>query len=207
MGRSLCWKHPRIRGESQHQNHQQKELEKHPRIRGESRYVVKNAGMPIETSPHTRGKPFGLNRLFCFIGNIPAYAGKAPFYVDEVLPGEKHPRIRGESLGLLRQLSILLETSPHTRGKQTRQLCHRNARGNIPAYAGKARCEGLIVRVSEKHPRIRGESLHRLVTTAAAEETSPHTRGKPCATHRLHAEAGNIPAYAGKAAATTSNWE
>ena len=58
------------------------------------------------------------------------------------------------------------ETSPHTRG----ELCH---------------C-ALIICLSQKHPRIRGENLSESNVTPKAIETSPHTRGE------LHG-AKNIP--------------
>ena len=92
--------------------------EKHPRIRGES-YFDKL----LERSD---------------IGNIPAYAGKAPEIMEGALIFRKHPRIRGESPLTPVILYLFTETSPHTRGKLGFRDRFIESLGNIPAYAGKA---------------------------------------------------------------------
>ena len=154
--------------------------EKHPRIRGES-YFDKL----LERSD---------------IGNIPAYAGKAPHVHRGVTGNRKHPRIRGESTGDNGRGSYISETSPHTRGKPFNSGYLVPFYGNIPAYAGKAQPQGAQRSTTEKHPRIRGESVPDPPVAERIGETSPHTRGKPCGLVKAVLIFRNIPAYAGKAA-------
>ena len=93
-----------------------------------------------------------------FLGNIPAYAGKAEYPIAICRCSQKHPRIRGESLACNLRRKVAIETSPHTRGKPRPSQERINYLGNIPAYAGKAQGTADDEKVFGKHPRIRGES-------------------------------------------------
>ena len=137
--------------------------------------------------------------IWLAVGNIPAYAGKAPHAHRGVTRTRKHPRIRGESERAGTQRTARMETSPHTRGKLHYLLMFALQDGNIPAYAGKAIQFGDFSDVTEKHPRIRGESSSVVSSKSSASETSPHTRGKLCWLIPGDTTYGNIPAYAGKA--------
>ena len=110
---------------------------KHPRIRGENRSVAKAEFSVAETSPHTRGEQtfffFVPNRL----GNIPAYAGRTKVSQAYGYDIRKHPRIRGENPLMHLGLSLISETSPHTRGEHPRSATQRRFFRNIPAYAGR----------------------------------------------------------------------
>ena len=133
--------------------------QKHPRIRGENS-VTRNAHFAnVETSPHTRGKLDPDTVLGLILGNIPAYAGKAHCRQGGNAQRQKHPRIRGESLIALLNICFLRETSPHTRGKLRTLGYIESKRGNIPAYAGKAKDRSRNMSRRKKHPRIRGESF------------------------------------------------
>ena len=92
-----------------------------------------------------------------------------------------------------------METSPHTRGKPVAFTNLQSGARNIPAYAGKADLASTTHRAAQKHPRIRGESYRTSSKRPQRSETSPHTRGKRCATCRSFSRTRNIPAYAGKA--------
>ena len=115
---------------------------------------------------------------------------------------EKHPRIRGESSAAAAVAASFLETSPHTRGKRSPARRGGRGFGNIPAYAGKASHARLFGAWSWKHPRIRGESSSAVPCAKISLETSPHTRGKHVTDFQTAQNAGNIPAYAGKARLT-----
>ena len=75
-----------------------------------------------ETSPHTRGELSDLVRDSRTTGNIPAYAGRTNQSDLDATTCEKHPRIRGENQAMLQSLSLLMETSPHTRGELAMNL-------------------------------------------------------------------------------------
>ncbi len=115
--------------------------EKHPRIRGENRdNACRDAGYR-ETSPHTRGKHSFFFRQALVERNIPAYAGKTHDEHARFSSDQKHPRIRGENNHRSRRIRSRLETSPHTRGKLPKLKSTDANRRNIPAYAGKTRCQ------------------------------------------------------------------
>ena len=110
---------------------------KHPRIRGENRHSPHCRASFRETSPHTRGKLQAAKKSLLEVGNIPAYAGKTPAHPPNPASSQKHPRIRGENPLAALKASVLIETSPHTRGKLTQQHFKDECSRNIPAYAGK----------------------------------------------------------------------
>ena len=151
---------------------------KHPRIRGENADRAATCAVFEETSPHTRGEL--TVRIFSQVrkGNIPAYAGRTMFCNGPICCSRKHPRIRGENLVTLLVLSLILETSPHTRGERLATVKARRRGGNIPAYAGRTFLLVWLLRLFRKHPRIRGENHLRRHRTRKAQETSPHTRGE-----------------------------
>ena len=131
--------------------------------------------------------------------NIPAYAGRTSAAWRSNNKPQKHPRIRGENSVTRNAHFANVETSPHTRGKLNGSDSNPRLARNIPAYAGKALALRFFLNWFWKHPRIRGESLSTVMSLALSMETSPHTRGKrEPAADRVH-DAGNIPAYAGKA--------
>ncbi len=213
-------KHPRIRGESYFDKLLERSdignipayagkaglarrglssREKHPRIRGES--PARASGCPMSRSSRSRSwrKPRTCIGVSPETGNIPAYAGKAPEIMEGALIFRKHPRIRGESPLTPVILYLFTETSPHTRGKRNHRVPKGPPQRNIPAYAGKAYQTRQWQKGSEKHPRIRGESLITHTLPLKVSETSPHTRGKPGGSGAAGNAPGNIPAYAGKA--------
>ena len=110
---------------------------KHPRIRGENYGAELPSAWAPETSPHTRGKLQAAKKSLLEVGNIPAYAGKTPAHPPNPASSQKHPRIRGENPLAALKASVLIETSPHTRGKLTQQHFKDECSRNIPAYAGK----------------------------------------------------------------------
>ena len=153
----------------------------------------------METSPHTRGKRRDAILKCLKARNIPAYAGKALRSHCGRGGFGKHPRIRGESSFGRIAAADSGETSPHTRGKPTRQRFVQPRCRNIPAYAGKASSPSSISSSARKHPRIRGESHPASRSANSILETSPHTRGKRVEISIGGSVPGNIPAYAGKA--------
>ena len=89
-------------------------------------------------------------------------------------------------------------SSPLTRGKRPEQGTELLVFGLIPAHAGKTPV--LVVREVQAwaHPRSRGENLSDLFIDAAAQGSSPLTRGKPDNRRLQVAGRGLIPAHAGK---------
>ena len=110
---------------------------KHPRIRGENFWVLVREVEHLETSPHTRGERFIKATPRVSHRNIPAYAGRTlAWFLRNVAYG-KHPRIRGENFKHRRVLTMIQETSPHTRGEHSAGSASTSPLRNIPAYAGR----------------------------------------------------------------------
>ncbi len=65
-----------------------------------------------------RGKHYPDHALFCFSGNIPAYAGKTAGEPKLVRVAGEHPRVCGENLTSMLDDLLRLGTSPRMRGKQ-----------------------------------------------------------------------------------------
>ena len=93
-------------------------------------------------------------------------------------------------------------SSPLTRGKLRCQATTPARVGLIPAHAGKTLMRFAVRRSSWAHPRSRGENLSDLFVDAAAQGSSPLTRGKLWMVYPSVRGRGLIPAHAGKTEAT-----
>ena len=105
--------------------------------------------------------------------------------------------------------SVMLGSSPHTRGARFVETIQSGALGIIPAYAGSTIVPHGSSPESADHPRIRGE--HLVVGELVAGEcgSSPHTRGAQVLGDDLGVHLGIIPAYAGStfALSNASRWD
>ena len=133
-------------------------LGEHPRVCGENRGTTGTLVAFYGTSPRMRGK------LACSLGaiprsrNIPAYAGKTSGH-DPIGGGQpEHPRVCGENMTGDGEHGSGTGTSPRMRGKLAPPLQIRNARRNIPAYAGKTLQNDYAARLQKEHPRVCGEN-------------------------------------------------
>ena len=84
-----------------------------------------------------RGKHYPDHALFCFSGNIPAYAGKTAGEPKLVRVAGEHPRVCGENPEQGCRYFRHAGTSPRMRGKPELIVDEIVSIGNIPAYAGK----------------------------------------------------------------------
>ncbi len=90
------------------------------------------------------------------------------------------------------------------RGKRTLPVLRAKWHRNIPAYAGKTlTCINRLLSPRE-HPRVCGENLPSQAVMIGFAGTSPRMRGKLNGTLDWHLRWRNIPAYAGKTAASAS---
>ena len=93
---------------------------------------------------------------------------------------------------------ITLGSSPLTRGKLQTAWEGIKTGGLIPAHAGKTLTRPRSSRLTEAHPRSRGENEAGDEKGSTFEGSSPLTRGKPAIVALSAAHAGLIPAHAGK---------
>ena len=169
----------------------------HPRIRGEHGDMNPPPGVPVGSSPHTRGARGSSPGARGRAGIIPAYAGSTGVSGGRRALSGDHPRIRGEHAARITPQTLAGGSSPHTRGARLVGACESGGVGIIPAYAGSTSSTSWPTPPRTDHPRIRGE--HRWTRPAAPRNggSSPHTRGaRPPDRHRRPGER-IIPAYAG----------
>ena len=111
----------------------------HPRIRGEHTHAAAIEATRPGSSPHTRGALGDWLLQFEHGRIIPAYAGSTRRRSPACAPAADHPRIRGEHVSFLRQVSSEAGSSPHTRGARVGDRAPLRGDGIIPAYAGSTR--------------------------------------------------------------------
>ena len=170
----------------------------HPRSRGENDDVLVRGFGREGSSPLTRGKRPGLGLLLRRPGLIPAHAGKTASMRRDSTVHWAHPRSRGENHGVQSRIVNQTGSSPLTRGKRVPPQRHGEAKGLIPAHAGKTRTRSARATRNRAHPRSRGENARPVSERSRAVGSSPLTRGKRvrCRAEREHP--GLIPAHAGK---------
>ena len=149
----------------------------HPRIRGEHRGGASGTDDIPGSSPHTRGAHSGWPEGSRTPGIIPAYAGSTERGHGDVNRAWDHPRIRGEHGIPKIRATLIVGSSPHTRGAQPSRSRLWTWSRIIPAYAGSTR-------------------LPRSMATSRTG-SSPHTRGALGSGSVVDPRMRIIPAYAG----------
>ena len=146
-----------------------------------------------------------LVRLFVggSLGIIPAGAGKRPRTTRRTPACQDHPRGCGEEGGALTLWDYFGGSSPRVRGRDGNKIVDRVTRRIIPAGAGKRLFAEVGEGLSEDHPRGCGEELPLSPPRASPQGSSPRVRGRGHARPRTQAEAGIIPAGAGKRRSST----
>ena len=88
-----------------------------------------------------------------------------------------HPRIRGEHVAVVLVATLLVGSSPHTRGARHVLLRLDRVGRIIPAYAGSTPRPPTPPPSRTDHPRIRGEHGVAQAGADLLDGSSPHTRG------------------------------
>ena len=150
----------------------------HPRSRGENRSGVRRRRLRGGSSPLTRGKPSPASSSASPGRLIPAHAGKTK--TPRCRPSRRaaHPRSRGENADQVPCCTVIVGSSPLTRGKPRVEIQRSGGQGLIPAHAGKTTACQFFSRI--------------------ADGSSPLTRGKPLTGVGGPPAPGLIPAHAGK---------
>ena len=124
---------------------------------------------------------------------------------DQAIPRTAHPHSRGENRGQIRITWKTTGSSPLTRGKQRRNGPDPCRRGLIPTHAGKTPGHNHARKALRAHPHSRGENRKAARRARSRSGSSPLTRGKQDASHRLGIFHGLIPTHAGKTRTRTSS--
>ena len=170
----------------------------HPRSRGENRTSGSRRASVSGSSPLTWGKLTQAVQLLPTPGLIPAHVGKTPLPQPRAGTSRAHPRSRGENSTSHPVRSVLVGSSPLTRGKCRFIGIASIKWGLIPAHAGKMGGVVSRSRMRWAHPRSRGENRRRLARRLSPMGSSPLTRGKFPRAASAFARYGLIPAHAGK---------
>ena len=170
----------------------------HPRSRGENWEPMRAARVCTGSSPLTRGKRWWRPPPSRPCGLIPAHAGKTFLVVGGGDTAPAHPRSRGENRRSCLICSMILGSSPLTRGKRSGSGLRGVSVGLIPAHAGKTRYSRRPLQPIGAHPRSRGENPVEHFTAACMAGSSPLTRGKRSRGRSVRLHCGLIPAHAGK---------
>ena len=129
------------------------------------------------SSPLTRGThlidPI-VNTLCRF---IPAYAGNSVNGTLQSQGQTVHPRLRGELLGYVQNLTFLFGSSPLTRGTRCSGCLIPSVSRFIPAYAGNSNLTNTPINALPVHPRLRGELSFVAASNTLNDGSSPLTRG------------------------------
>ena len=130
---------------------------------GKNQGVGRELGKVEGSSPHGRGKQYGRVFRGNVIGLIPAWAGK--------------------TVDCQHGWHCWRGSSPHGRGKPVEVQEDDDVVRLIPAWAGKTLYDGITLHQGEAHPRMGGENSYVRTVVVSYLGSSPHGRGKRCASH------------------------
>ena len=116
-----------------------------------------------------------------------------------------HPHIRGAYHQPMQAISVLLGSSPHTWGIQTRFYRVEAAKRFIPTYVGHTRRSRPGRGPLPVHPHIRGAYLKQEFDTVCNDGSSPHTWGIRPRSSPVSAACRFIPTYVGHTPAPLSS--
>ena len=169
----------------------------HPRSRGEYFMVAHFSRNFLGSSPLSRGIPRSDIEQLSAYGIIPALAGNTAYRTNCPTRQSDHPRSRGEYPRPRRRTSLVLGSSPLSRGIPNICTYQTGRLRIIPALAGNTRI--FLVSGHERwdHPRSRGEYLLVGMLRSARLGSSPLSRGILDCIGRIYSVTRIIPALAG----------
>ena len=128
----------------------------------------------------------------------PACAGKRWSRPDRYGLAPDHPRVRGEEGKSWLAVFTPWGSPPRARGRGIDQGHRLIAVGITPACAGKRPVTPALIPSSPDHPRVRGEELSKLTSSAGNGGSPPRARGRVHSGFIQVVHAGITPACAGK---------
>ena len=172
----------------------------HPRVCGENCVGVHFCSFVAGSSPRVRGKRGHPPGHRVGAGLIPARAGKTGRPRCCADRRRAHPRVCGENLVRVCKKQLAAGSSPRVRGKPRSRHHVVEARGLIPACAGKTSVFGLAASSLRAHPRVCGENAQVGHRDLVGDGSSPRVRGKHSRRGGVCRRSRLIPACAGKTA-------
>ena len=157
----------------------------HPRAGGENALPRMSAGAYPGSSPRGRGKHERRGDVVCEAGLIPARAGKTRGSIGRTRRHSAHPRAGGENCYFKTGGRMGIGSSPRGRGKHHGAGARDEARGLIPARAGKTQDSPPTKCPMQAHPRAGGENP-KFPTCDAQTRAHPRAGGENVSLHMLH---------------------
>ena len=175
-------------------------LRVHPRVGGETMRADHTATNLQGPSPRGRGNLGDDPVRRVGTGSIPAWAGKPSTYRVNGSKDTVHPRVGGETSGVIMKALFWTGPSPRGRGNLTREADVVQVERSIPAWAGKPAAVPPVVNAMTVHPRVGGETTAPRLILGWIQGPSPRGRGNLNEPACGLAGQRSIPAWAGKPA-------
>ena len=112
---------------------------KHPHVRGEDYSIMILERAKRETPPRAWGRLFPVAVHVFQRRNTPTCVGKTRKAAQPAVRIQKHPHVRGEDYGLVRQNPCEPETPPRAWGRPHTRPETAGYRGNTPTCVGKTK--------------------------------------------------------------------
>ncbi len=170
----------------------------HPRTCGANTPSMRPACPSCGSSPHMRGKQLSLWCCSFALRIIPAHAGQTIYPKEVGYYDRDHPRTCGANGDPLLWSNTEPGSSPHMRGKLPVEQYPEYYERIIPAHAGQTSSASVRRAMVSDHPRTCGANTVELRLVEPRRGSSPHMRGKRCATASPMGAVRIIPAHAGQ---------
>ena len=169
----------------------------HPRVCGEHEMALTDEDIMRGSSPRVRGTPELRYKYEVNGGIIPACAGNTSTTRERRCRPRDHPRVCGEHVFPVSDMTVLWGSSPRVRGTPSHPIHERRWSGIIPACAGNTRIIMFPLFSNGDHPRVCGEHHKPGVDKLLELGSSPRVRGTRRTRRTGIGAGGIIPACAG----------
>ena len=149
----------------------------HPRVCGEQYPAGGCGGRRLGSPPRVRGTGHKGSSTFVYAGITPACAGNRREQKPMGKFWEDHPRVCGEQFALSMDPSDSSGSPPRVRGTVIRPHVWVYKPGITPACAGNSTNPKFFYCITEDHPRVCGEQLHRINRPCCLIGSPPRVRG------------------------------
>ena len=170
----------------------------YPRVCGETCSRSPQPVMTYGLSPRVRGNLEAHGAGVYPHRSIPACAGKPPVTIPQIPGIGVYPRVCGETGVVSVRQSLEYGLSPRVRGNLAPPMQSPQARGSIPACAGKPYPDRSGTPPTAVYPRVCGETCPGPPRPVSTMGLSPRVRGNQWKERNGAASIGSIPACAGK---------
>lgn len=154
----LGWFITSCEGQTFHTSHTTRHSQIHPLQRGANPQSAFRHLLLYEKSPPARGKLAAISHVWHNFRIIPSYEGQTCLVYVDKMTNAIHPLIRGANVQFLSWILFVIDSSPHTRGKQFVFFRNFPTIRFIPSREGKTSANPRGKVRAKIHPLPRGEN-------------------------------------------------